>query len=160
MTVLSLDFFPFDMLINDSLNDWRRNTNFVCMLNRNRMKKSFVLKADWKITWMFFWMHLFCLISLYPVKIWSLECLPYIYSELITYLWSLWKTLTHSLFSMNTWYSFHWQKTFYLLHSQAMLSLNTKHFKKVAPVLLKQCVILNRSFILFLCTNCFIKLFL
>lgn len=53
-----LDFSPVDMLINDSLEDWHRNTNLVCMEKRNKMKIISVLKADWIITWTFFCAHI------------------------------------------------------------------------------------------------------
>lgn len=96
MTVVSVcsDFSLFDMLINDSWKADRKTRTLHVYGKETKWKKSSVLRADWTMIWAFFWMHIFCLTSLAPMKIWTLKCLPYIFPKLITHLLSLWKTLT------------------------------------------------------------------
>lgn len=99
---VSVDFSPVDTLMNDSLEDWRRDTNPVCVENGNRMKVIFVLKADWIIAWTFICMHIFLQKSSAPMKISSLECLFHNYPQAYRSSFISMED-SHSLFYMNTW---------------------------------------------------------
>ena len=83
MTVVSVssDFSPFDMVITDSLKfDIETQTLYVYR-TETEWKKSYVLKGNWTITWAFSLKHISYLTNSVPMKIWSLECLSYIYSQ-------------------------------------------------------------------------------
>lgn len=134
MTIVSISsqFSPIGMLINDSLKLWHKNLNSICIQNRNRRKgwKNDYTESKLKRI-VSFLLNTYILLDKFSShkNLKSRMSVLLFIHKLVT----LWEIFPHySLWTLDI--LFIREDIFYLLHSQAMPSLITKHFKEVACV--------------------------